>query len=692
MKSNGFIKLLAVVPLIVLSCSKADIVSEEVKDPVKEVDPWALQEAGPLISVSGDKTVTASYDEETKSQISMNPGGTYASVVWSAGDSFKMISIVGTDVYSVYSTTYTTEAGGPTATFTGGGSLTGSLFSSIYPATAYNACSIHPITGKPMIGVKIPNKQTATPNGVSAGANLSFCMTDSQDGHKVFGNVVSLVKFRLTGGVVSQVDSVTLHGVAPLAGDFVVSTDGTGAPVFVTDMHFPAYNTQYRSVTLTGSFTEGVDYYIAVAPSSQDSFSMTFANSDDSKHTTKVSGKIMTLDRSRIKDLGTIDLGDDFTGDPAGSYSPIAYNTHTKGSKAVTLVVIPDGYTASQMATYVTDATAALNALFNTEPYKAYKDYFNVWILRVASNESGASTTDGNGNITTARDCYFRSKWGEGYKDMAANADKVYSFVEDNCPDIINETHTIDEVAIAMIINDSRYGGICHISNNGRSYAMIPNDATVRTWKHPTTEAYSATATPGNTRTVPSSEIETEGLSNTGIWYCTFVHEFGGHGFGRLKDEYWYNSYYNAESDIDGHTWTVPYGLNISGHYSTTPWDALLAVRSDWADDNSKYDRIDKYQGGDVSMFNRWRSERISCMIDNRFYYSTWQRYLIAKRIISLSGGGTLSLADFKAKDDPTDPVRDGSGSLAPKPIGTITMGPEHISPMLPPPVIHTDW
>jgi hypothetical protein len=174
MKSNGFIKLLAVVPLIVLSCSKANIVSEEVTDPVMEMDPWALQEAGPIVFVSGDKSVTASYGEETKSQISMNPGGTYASVVWSAGDSFGMFGFDGNNSFT--ETTYSTTEGGSSASFTGGAVLTGSSFSSIYPAAAILARSVHS-SGKPMFGIRIPNDQTATANGVSPGANLSFCIT-----------------------------------------------------------------------------------------------------------------------------------------------------------------------------------------------------------------------------------------------------------------------------------------------------------------------------------------------------------------------------------------------------------------------------------------------------------------------------------------------------------------------------------
>ena len=85
-------------------------------------------------------------------------------------------------------------------------------------------------------------------------------------------------------------------------------------------------------------------------------------------------------------------------------------------------------------------------------------------------------------------------------------------------------------------------------------------------------------------------------------------------------------------------------------------------------------------------MLNRWRSERVSCMIDNRFYFSTFQRYLIVKRIMSLAGVSMMSGAFdtmFWAKDNPIDPVRDVASSPvmgAPNPVR-----PRPV-PMLPPP------
>ena len=84
-------------------------------------------------------------------------------------------------------------------------------------------------------------------------------------------------------------------------------------------------------------------------------------------------------------------------------------------------------------------------------------------------------------------------------------------------------------------------------------------------------------------------------------------------------------------------------------------------------------------------MFNRWRSERDSCMIDNRFYFSTWQRMIIVKRIMTLSGD-TFNVDSFWAKDDPTDPVRDRTSSSA---YGQKSRVPVRTVPVLPPPVMH---
>ncbi|MEE3405061.1 MAG: 3-oxoacyl-[acyl-carrier-protein] synthase III C-terminal domain-containing protein, partial [Acutalibacteraceae bacterium] len=80
--------------------------------------------------------------------------------------------------------------------------------------------------------------------------------------------------------------------------------------------------------------------------------------------------------------------------------------------------------------------------------------------------------------------------------------------------------------------------------------------------------------------------------------------------------------------------WQVPFGMNIT-HLKDNPFwkEDLLDRKAALVESNPDYDRIGVWQGGDNSLFNKWRSEKVSCMIDNRCYFSTWQRILIVKRI-----------------------------------------------------------
>jgi hypothetical protein len=78
-------------------------------------------------------------------------------------------------------------------------------------------------------------------------------------------------------------------------------------------------------------------------------------------------------------------------------------------------------------------------------------------------------------------------------------------------------------------------------------------------------------------------------------------------------------------------------------------------------------------------------------MIDNRPYFSTWQRILIVRRILERAGE-TFDMDAFLAKDVTVDPVRpseldsDADRALA---RSRALMVPE--MPMLPPPVLHEE-
>ncbi|WP_323033789.1 M64 family metallopeptidase [Paracoccus sp. (in: a-proteobacteria)] len=67
-------------------------------------------------------------------------------------------------------------------------------------------------------------------------------------------------------------------------------------------------------------------------------------------------------------------------------------NVQLNGSpdSLINIVIIGDGYTSAQQTKFVTDATSFTNFFFTRAPYKQYRNFFNVYGIKVISAESGA--------------------------------------------------------------------------------------------------------------------------------------------------------------------------------------------------------------------------------------------------------------------------------------------------------------
>ena len=662
MKRTNFLCALFALAVLSVSCSRTEpgqlprTAESSARDPFSvDFKWWAITPLEGHEAPTGDpSTLRAGFSADSRTFLEMNGTESEAAVVWNAGDSFIMVGLNGNSYRYAY---YTTTTGGASAEFTTSYTNLYTPCYSIYPDVTKLGTYKNPDTQEvlTLFDVNIPHEQEAVEGNIAPGVNIAYAYSESQTADLRFRNMVSLVRFRLSGGIAGEIKQVTLKGSQILSGDVVILTTNGNDAAINTDWGFSG-DEKYSSVILSGDFRAGVDYYIAVVPTSPQLITMVFENgSGDS--VTKYGTNDVQFQQGRICDLGTIALGDSYDEDDP-TLDPILYMASSK-PYPVTIAVIPDGFTAEELSVYEAQAKGGINALFATEPYKTYRDYFNVWILKVASNGSGANITDGNGNVITATGCYFNSGWGESsYSDMSANENTVFSFVSENCPDIINGDRRISEVPILIIINDSRYGGICHSYSSGKCYAMVPTTPGNLAWSYPSHCAISDEDPSLGTRDVTDEEKAELGF-NSGDWRNTLVHEFGGHGFGRLSDEYWYTTDKGATSSISGHFWPVPMGLNISASYGSTPWDEeVLSLREELVAKNPLYARIGVFQGGDVSILNRWRSEKTSCMIDNRFFFSTWQRMLIVKRILSLAGED-FDLETFYALDHPEDPVRD---------------------------------
>ena len=636
-------------------------------------------------------TIRAGFAEtapDTRSRLEF--GESAARVLWSRGDAFKMYRM--SDAGYSQTTYTTTDDGVECATFTASSSLkSDDSYTCIYPASAYSVYRSADQDVK--LRIPVPPTQEAVPGGLAEGLNLAAAWTSDKDADLSFSNLLSVVRFRLSGDV-SNLESVTFEAGKNVAGDATLFYQGG-------DLHFGFLNSysavtypRSTSVTLTGPFTAGQDYCMALVPATLDGFKMIFR--DTQGHVlTKTSTKSLTLGRSRTVDFGTIDL--------SGSWEdvPVQYLKQTKGRKKNVVAVLADGFRAEELDLFESLAKDAIDYMFSVEPYKTYKEYFTVYLCRVASNESGAGYTDEEGNILTPVDNYFGSRWPEkSYSNMTANEETVKSYLSSHIPEIVSGELAQIDVPAVLLINDNRYGGVCHVKGSGWSYAQVPYQYAGRSirWSFPSVQAVNVQDDSEGSRPTTDEEKDEMGRM-VGDWRNTFLHEFAGHGYGRLADEYWKSTtVYTAPGAIPGHSYSVKYALNVSGYYDRVPWKAdLLDNLEEWTARNPDYGRISIWHGGHTSLYYRWRSEKTSCMIDNRPYFSTWQRILIVRRIMEKTGE-TFDMDDFIAKDVTVDPIRPVvSATASPEERRQILMRARSQAllvpemPMLPPPVLEDE-
>ena len=671
--------------LFVSSCAK------EIQETMIPEDPVSEKTS---TEVPGEIVIKARLENpETKTYLQMNESGTYANVLWKAGDKIKL-AFIGTDSrLHTYISPFTTEDDGTSnASFSCfsddfGGS--GVRYYAFYPSSAFLGYSNN--NGTIHLGVSLPSVQQAVDGNIANGLNYSFSVADALTDEFVFKNIPSLLKFRLKGKGLNSLSKITFVANTLITGDRVYKVSDEGDLVYLSNysLYNPIEEPGYV-VTLNapeGGFKMNTDYYIAVYPGTTEGFSIRYY-ANDGDYAVKYSTKTLELKRSQITDFGTLTIDDYFMDEFVTHYK----KRKTTDKKPVDIVVLSEGFTSGQRAFFDSLATEGVEYLLKTEPYAQFKDYFNVYFIWAASNQAGASVTDGKGNILTQIDNAFESRWGPGYRDMDANDDLIYDYVSTHCPDIADGTLKISEVPIILLINDSRYGGIAHVTSTGRSFCMVPYMYSGRAtnWSFPSTIA--DVNTPGSSTRATNDDERAEVASPfRGDWRNVLIHEYGGHSFARLTDEYWNSGSSDVEqSVIVSQSWPVPFALNISGFYDTVPWDELLDIKDSLISINQKYDRIGKYQGAYYSITNRWRSEMVSCLIDNRPYYSTWQRVLIAKRITELAGD-TFNFASYMANDVMFDPVRDQDDSSLNLSKGVNTQGPITIMPPTAPPVLIDD-
>ena len=284
----------------------------------------------------------------------------------------------------------------------------------------------------------------------------------------------------------------------------------------------------------------------------------------------------------------------------------------TKGNNGgINIVLLGDGFSAKDIASgkYLKDIKQEVEYFFGIEPYKTYRDYFNVYTAIPLSTESGVGT------VNTIRYNRFNTTFTGGV-GLKADYDEVFNYAL-GAP-TVNKSN-LNQTLIIMVPNSTDYGGICQMWEDGSAIAFCPQS----TYGYP---------------------LDTRGV---------IQHEAGGHGFGKLGDEYIYHNAFIDFCDCTccGHVLEFNAAkslgwfdnLELTGKMHSVGWSHLIF-------DNRYSDIVDIYEGGYMHNRGVFRSEPNSCMNNDIPYYSTISRESIVKRIKAYAGE-TYSFEDFVKND-----------------------------------------
>lgn len=134
----------------------------------------------------------------------------------------------------------------------------------------------------------------------------------------------------------------------------------------------------------------------------------------------------------------------------------------------IDLVILGDGYRATDQAKFTTDATALMNALLTFEPYAQYAPVVSVKLIHADSNENGAD----QGSYGTMRD----TRYGAYFK--CAGIDRLICFDTAAVNTDLFALAPEADVTI-LLVNDPKYGG-----SGGSTVAMSTNVQSTEIVRH----------------------------------------------------------------------------------------------------------------------------------------------------------------------------------------------------------------
>ena len=282
----------------------------------------------------------------------------------------------------------------------------------------------------------------------------------------------------------------------------------------------------------------------------------------------------------------------------------------SSGSRGgINLIFVGDGYKSNEIAngTYLKDMQTAVEHFFAVEPYATYRRYFNVYSPIALSTESGIGT------VNTI--CYNRfNTTFTGGVGLKCDNNEIFDYAL-KAPTV--NSSNLGQTLIVLVPNSTEYAGITHMWPDGSAIAICPKSS----------DPY---------------PFDFRGIVQ---------HEAGGHGFGKLGDEYIYHNAFIDQCDCHDCSHSFSFekalgwydNLEVTGKINKVGWSHLIF-------DPRYSDIVDIYEGAFMHTRGVYRSEQNSCMNNNIPYFNTISRESIVKRIKRYAGE-SYNFEDFVAND-----------------------------------------
>ena len=273
--------------------------------------------------------------------------------------------------------------------------------------------------------------------------------------------------------------------------------------------------------------------------------------------------------------------------------------------KGIDVVFVGDAFADKDQNLFNKYVELGKEAFFTEEPFRSTKDRFNIYRIGSVS-KNGIITQEGG-------DTKFSAQFGDGTY-ISGDHDAVFRFVQDKMPSV-----NLKKTIVFVIVNKAKYAGTCWMFSDNKAVCYVP-----------------------------LCRDETD-------YAQTLRHEGCGHGFGKLADEYFYDSMGRIPDDevTELKQWKVlSYGfyenVDLTSDPNTIAWARFIS--------DSRYSgKVSVYEGGYTYPYGVYRPTDNSIMRYNTGGFNAPSREAIYKKIMKFSEGDawTYDYETFVAFDAP---------------------------------------